>query len=215
MAKREKITPPEITEELLREVESLFCERKAHDHVWQALFTNTATKQRYMAIGKALIKLRDAWGELSAEEREWFFMSVNAPKKATKLLLGEPDNDPFYDMEKQPHEVMAKLEDACAGYDEYREVAGYKGNRRVYRHKAVVGFLMGHWEKETGKPATFYRSNTKASGEPVGVAKWVQQCLLKLEERGVKGLEPANAENRVEKVYKNRAKPSGKNKAPN
>lgn len=204
MAKQKEVTPPEITEELLREAEQRFCESKEGDVLRAAIFREGETKRRFHAVGKALLKLRAAWQELSAEEREWFFMSVNAPKEATKLLLGQPDDDPYYDMKKQPHEVQQKLDAACHGYMEYKEVAGYSGNSYDFRHKALVEFLMEHWENVTGTPATYRRNHSRGSknAEPIGVAKWVQDCMQRLHERGVKGVEPANAESRVENVYK-------------
>jgi hypothetical protein len=213
MAKREKITPPPITEELLREAAKDFRETSEIDRKWAALFKNGKTKQKNIAVGKALLKLRDAWGKLSAEEREWFFEAVNTPKEATKLLLGAPDDDPYYDMSKQPHEVMAKLDAACEGYKKYLEVAAYKGNRRTYRHKATVDFLMRHWEQETKQTATFYRNNN-TQGQPIELVRWVEECLKRLKKEGL-AVEPAQAESRVEKVYQRREKPKKKHKATN
>jgi hypothetical protein len=204
MAKQEKVKPPEITEQLLREAADIFLEAQEYESTNRTIYNKKDTKSKFADVGAALNSLLSSWDKLSEQEREWFFMFVNpiADGRA-ELLLGQPTKQSPYGKcyEDNVHNTArARIAEACKAYSMYERFASLSGRPEAYAQTTLVRFFVLHWERATGKPAVYVRD--PAGGGPVGLAKSVAECLMQMQSMGVKDVEVAHAENRVEKVYK-------------
>lgn len=204
MAKQEKVTPPEITEELLREAADIFLEAKQYESTVRTMYNDKETKDKFAAIGVALNSLLSSWDKLSEQEREWFFVFVNPISDGrAELLLGQPTKPSPYGKcyEDNAHNTArARIAEACKAFSMYERFAALSGRPEAYAQTTPIKFLMRHWERVTGKHAVYVRN--PACDGPTGLAKWIIECLEQVQAMGVQGIEIAQVESRVENVYK-------------
>lgn len=206
MAKQEKVTPPEITEELLASALEKYREEQRIELLARTAYHQKSSNDKYANVAKALSNLERYWLRLSPEEIEAFFLFVNpAHEKGANLLLGDPIHQGVYglghDLENAPGQVQAKIRASLAAYERYREDRAGRGG--VIGHRAytqLLLFLMRYWERTTGKPVTFSRDYTGES--PKGITLWLRECFTRLAEMGAAGLDVAPLESRAVEVYK-------------
>lgn len=207
MAKREKITPPEITEELLRGALAKYEEDQRIESMVRKAYHDPKTKKKFADVAKAIEKLSYYWDVLSPEEIEVFFAVVNpAHTEGANLLLGQTMPSEYgemsltHDMEAGMPKVGAKIRAAIAAYEDYlRDRKDYNGVKGDYAYKELLFLLMTQWEKQTGKPVTYTRN---VYGKSSDITKWVTEYLGKLTAMGAIGLSLTSIESKIEEVYK-------------